>query len=753
MASPFRPGLPPRLALLMVLAGCAVPPTPHRSSSHADSLLPRLEEAVLVYDTAASRPEDFGSMLDALATHDVVFVGETHLDDTTHRVELAVYEGLLERTGGRVVLSMEMFERDVQPVLDDYLARRIDEQEFLANARPWGNYRTGYRAMIELARERGLPVVAANTPISVRRSVAFGGADAFAKLSAEQRALLPDEILPTSAAYWERVDRAVRGHMGPSGGGDPDARRFSTQSLWDNSMGAACAEALERHPGWTVLHVVGGFHVAYHQGTVEQLRARAPNASVAVVSVSPTGDLHSPRPERNLERADWLVYALSTARGPQGGEHAVIVPSELRYELHVPEGPHEEDLPLLVWLPDEGQRVEDAVALWRAMLEDEFALAVVHAPYQETSPDLVKAGVWWQADSFREDNGRVASGLARIAEYVARHYPVDANHVVVGGEGAGAIPVLWAAMYGSWLDASFVAVEPRGVRKLRMQGLPDRAPAARRLEVLVAAEDAAGIEQLVADYREVGVPECEVQELEAGWDRAELAKHTVRQAGTGRGWGWNSTAVHVLVFDATSPRARQWADLHAKTHEGRRLAGAMVVAAEDLDETVNTPWGRRHADVYFLRFGGEAPQGLDGVPVHEPWQPADLASGVGIPLAPGDFGGTTVLVVPAGTPADECEAWRALEEGQALKKRSRFASLRVAFAEGEPSLADTLEAIRASGRSNVLVVPAMFCADAEHMQALRKSAGSLERLDVAWLPGLGAEAVNLWPAGEKRRRR
>ena len=37
--------------------------------------------------------------------------------------------------------------RDVQGVLDDYLAGRIDEAEFLSGSRPWQNYRTGYRPL------------------------------------------------------------------------------------------------------------------------------------------------------------------------------------------------------------------------------------------------------------------------------------------------------------------------------------------------------------------------------------------------------------------------------------------------------------------------------------------------------------------------------------------------------------------------------------------------------------------------------
>jgi hypothetical protein len=44
------------------------------------------------------------------------------------------------------------------------------------------------------------------------------------------------------------------------------------------------------------------------------------------------------------------------------------------------------------------------------------------------------------------------------------------------------------------------------------------------------------------------------------------------------------------------------------------------------------------------------------------------------------------------------------------------------------------------GRSRVLVVPAVFCADAATMQMLRGQLGEAAAgMDVSWLPGLGAE--------------
>ena len=88
-----------------------------------------------VFDTAAGKFVDFEVMVAELAATDVVFVGEQHDDANTHRLELAILEGLLRRRA-KPVVSLEMFERDVQPTLDGYLAGRITEEELLKSARP-----------------------------------------------------------------------------------------------------------------------------------------------------------------------------------------------------------------------------------------------------------------------------------------------------------------------------------------------------------------------------------------------------------------------------------------------------------------------------------------------------------------------------------------------------------------------------------------------------------------------------------------
>ena len=119
------------IALLPILAlaiSCASS-GPARSSPASPVEL----TGVRVHQSATNRTVSFRDMVAAAARADIVFFGEQHDDPETHFAEFALLEGI-GRLRSRVVLSLEMFERDVQPAVDDYFAGRISETEFLAKS-------------------------------------------------------------------------------------------------------------------------------------------------------------------------------------------------------------------------------------------------------------------------------------------------------------------------------------------------------------------------------------------------------------------------------------------------------------------------------------------------------------------------------------------------------------------------------------------------------------------------------------------
>ena len=719
--SPQAARLPALFSMLLALPFTSAPCPAQRQTP--------LDRIVRVFDTKKKQEIDLPALWDRLSEADAVFLGETHVDETTHAVELATFEGLLARRGKSTILAMEMFEQDEQPALDDYTAKRTTEQQFLHAVRTWPNYATDYRPLIEAARAHGARVLGSNVPTAVRRKLGRGGKDALAKLPPGERSFLPPQILTTSAGYWERFQRAVRGHMGNSGPPmTPEEARFTTQSFWDNSMGATCARALDANPKALVLHVNGGFHSAYRSGTVEQLRKRRPATRIATVDIAPTYDLANVSlPSADV--ADYVVFAERRARGYQSGTHAVYVAPELRFRMHMPADAGNGPCALLIWLSDDGVPPSAASGYWRSALGKHAAIAVVESPFPQVGRDLSVGARWFFRERFLESVGFLGDGLARIASYARRHFPVD--RVVIAGEGSGAAMVVTTLLYGSQLDAHGIAILPKPRGKLAELGLPDPAPdapARRRLDIYVVAKDQAHWQGEAKAFAKIGLP-TSVHVTVA--DPLQRARATIAALADSLGLAieggvGNQPRDTVLVLAADTPLARAWALQWAQ-----REPRAVALTSEANLEQATASLGDGDWRVLPLSFHrrGKANR-LAPLPI--------ALDSVSLPTHPSPFGGTTIAVVPAQASPAEREAWQKLAAGKPLAKRSRFTRLVLAFEQGSPSLADQLTALRKKGRKNVLIVPAMFCAGPARMQRLEQIAAPYAAaMNLAWRPGLG----------------
>lgn len=232
---------------------------------------------------------DLGAVVEAVAEADVVFVGERHDDRTAHALQRWLLEAVHERAEREVVLGLEMFELDVQPVLDEYLAGLVAERDFLAAARPWANY-ADYRPLVEYAREHGLRVVGTNAPARHVRLVAReGGLEALDRLPAASLVGYPPEaaFVDASPAYAAKFAEAMGGMTGHGADGMLAAQNLRDLAMADGVVRAASSGAL-------VLHVNGSFHSAGGLGIPEHLARRAPGLRALVVTVEPAEDLDAP---------------------------------------------------------------------------------------------------------------------------------------------------------------------------------------------------------------------------------------------------------------------------------------------------------------------------------------------------------------------------------------------------------------------------------------------------------------------------
>jgi uncharacterized iron-regulated protein len=261
---------------------------------------------------------DFEMMMADLAKADVVFVGEEHDDPATHRLELAILEGLARRRDS-IIVAMEMFERDTQAAVDDYLAGRINESEFLKISRPWPNYATDYRPLVEFARMKGWPVIAGNVPRKYASQVARGGTAVLDTLPQAERDFVAADISAPKDDYFKRFAEAMSAHpVGTGGHTSGTAERemmerfYLAQCVKDDTMAESIARAYNRsiEPKPLIVHFNGAFHSDYRLGTPPRVRTRLEKARVVVVSIVPQEQLDSIEADEYRERGDYIVFAL-----------------------------------------------------------------------------------------------------------------------------------------------------------------------------------------------------------------------------------------------------------------------------------------------------------------------------------------------------------------------------------------------------------------------------------------------------------
>lgn len=232
---------------------------------------------------------DMGSMVDDLAQYDVVFVGEAHGHAASHYVQSKVFSGLYKHDNN-IALSMEQFERDVQPIVDQYLAGEIGEETLVFEGRAWPHYRSSYRPMVEFARRNGLAVIASEVPTNMVGCVGDEGPAFIERLTGEQKTWIAKELNTQDGPYKDRYFSFLKRAAGHSVDGadmteeekaEKRFRRFSAQVSRDDTMAESIDDHIRANPGRKVMHTNGSFHSAAMLGTVERLKMRNPDLKLA----------------------------------------------------------------------------------------------------------------------------------------------------------------------------------------------------------------------------------------------------------------------------------------------------------------------------------------------------------------------------------------------------------------------------------------------------------------------------------------
>lgn len=260
--------------------------------------------------TGEGRKAGYTVMLKAAVKADVVFFGELHDNPIAHWLEYEITRDLHVEKGKDLLLAAEMFETDNQLLIDEYFAGKIKESSFESEARLWSNYKTDYKPLLNLAKEKDLVFVASNIPRRYASAVASGGFEALSGLSSEALryiAPLPVDYDPELPCYKEMLN------MGGSTAGqmtkNVSENLPKAQAIKDATMAYSINSYLR--PSQTVIHYNGSYHSDRYMGIIWYLNKYNPGLKIATITTVLQDDIDKMNDE-SLGKADFVIVVPST---------------------------------------------------------------------------------------------------------------------------------------------------------------------------------------------------------------------------------------------------------------------------------------------------------------------------------------------------------------------------------------------------------------------------------------------------------
>lgn len=241
----------------------------------------------------------------------VIHVGETHTRNEDHILQLRIIRGL-HHQNSNLAIGMEMFPASSQPALDDYIAGRICEWEFLRKSRyfkHWGfDYRL-YRDIINFARRHHIPVIGLNLEREIVSKVFRGGG--LSALSEEERAKIPLDMEFGIKGFRQRVG-GVFFAMHDKGGSKPRKINYFLQAqiVRDEVMAEAIVSYLIKQPSDQMVVIAGQGHTVKNNGIPPRISRRMPMISQTVI-------LNSQPVQVGQETADFLIFSQAIPLPPK----------------------------------------------------------------------------------------------------------------------------------------------------------------------------------------------------------------------------------------------------------------------------------------------------------------------------------------------------------------------------------------------------------------------------------------------------
>lgn len=240
----------------------------------------------------------YEKMINTIKDADVVFFGELHNNPICHWLQLEMTEDLYVLRNSQLILGAEMFERDNQLILNEYLEGTISEKSYKKEARLWPNYKTDYAPLVDFAKDSSLKFIATNIPRRYASVVYKNGFEGLENLMPEAKsyiAPLPVEYDPEVDCYKNMLEMSG-GHGGEN---LPKAQAIKDATMAYSIAGYAGDDKL-------FIHYNGSYHSDNFEGIIWYLNKYKPSLKIVTIASVEQENLDELE-EENLNVASFVL--------------------------------------------------------------------------------------------------------------------------------------------------------------------------------------------------------------------------------------------------------------------------------------------------------------------------------------------------------------------------------------------------------------------------------------------------------------
>jgi uncharacterized iron-regulated protein len=219
---------------------------------------------------------DRSQIINELNKANIVYLGEVHDSQKDHQAQLEIIQTLHDRDP-KIAIAFEMFQRQFQPVFNEYIAGKINESQLKKQSEyeeRWGFNWEYYAPILQFAKQNSLSLLALNTPTEITIKVSTEG---LKSLTPEEKKQIPpfSEIRTDNQDYRQMLAEVFQQHTHGKHGNSKDIENFfTTQVLWDETMAEAIAQYHQKNPSDRIIVLAGQGHIIYGFGIPDRVARR-----------------------------------------------------------------------------------------------------------------------------------------------------------------------------------------------------------------------------------------------------------------------------------------------------------------------------------------------------------------------------------------------------------------------------------------------------------------------------------------------